>query len=351
MTNLLYRCILNDSVQIYQDEPRQVLLRIYGHSQQQGDMRAQLEIFNQLATSKLGPRLHSSFNGGRLEEYLPSSPLTWAELTDVSISRVIAKKIAAIHKLHVQSLDKNSNWLLEKYNQYNNFFESTRDIPIEFSGDTMESTRKIATELMAIDFKPEIELLAGLFKSSKAPFVFSHNDLHQNNIILLHGTDNDLDNRIVLIDFEYCGYNYRTFDIANHLSEWCFDYNGDDYPNFTASLDRFPSEERQRQFLADYLSEMGPECKDHFGGQSLSESDRIEILFDEMQSLFMASNLLWCIWAINGARTSKIKFGYWEMAKYKWDIYLLCKERFKQRSRAMVCHDDDVLNALQPSRM
>ena len=28
------------------------------------------------------------------------------------------------------------------------------------------------------------------------------------------------DENLVFIDFEYCAYNYRGFDIANHFCEW-----------------------------------------------------------------------------------------------------------------------------------
>lgn len=77
--------------------------------------------------------------------------------------------------------------------------------------------------------------LKNLIHKLETPLVFSHNDLHQNNIILLHSNDehnnlkNDIqricqdlsilsiENRIVLINFEYFNYNYRTFDFANHL--------------------------------------------------------------------------------------------------------------------------------------
>lgn len=341
MTNLLYLCSLDHSIKTEKNEPRQALLRIYG--QPRGDIEDQLEIFNQLANANLGPRLYSSFDEGRLEEYFPSNPLSWTELTDDNISKVIAKKIAAIHKLNVRCLDRNTDWLLDKYNYYNQFIESSRSIPIEFSDDTTDSTKAIARQMMAIDFKLEIEYLSKLFEASKAQVVFSHNDLHQNNIILLHDSDNDLYNRIVLIDFEYCSYNYRTFDIANHLSEWCFDYNGDDYPYFTASIEKFPSETKQRQFLAEYISELESNNQDissAISDPSLSQVDRLESLYNEMQPFFMGSNLLWAIWAIRGARKSKIKFGYWEMAKYKWDIYLMCKKQYESKFSTNNCNEN-----------
>lgn len=349
MTNLLYRCALTEDVKLYQDEPRQVLLRFYGPSSCNIDV--QVKIFNQLADAGLGPRLYSTFDKGRFEEYLPSSPLSWSQQADEQISRVIAKKIAAIHRLDVLELDRTPNWLVDNYRQFYDSFTQKRTL--EFDTDTLDSTRNIAQKMMTIDFNVEIDYLTRLFKSSSVPLVFSHNDLHQNNIIFMHQNNRSLDDRVVLIDFEYCSYNYLTFDLANHLSEWCFDYVGDRYPNFNFSIDRFPSDERQRQFLTDYLLGFNEsqEHRERIFGSSLSDGDIIDLLYDDMQTFLMASNLLWCMWAIRSALTSKIKFGYWEMSKSKWDVYLLCKRRFQARTRQNEpSHLNDSIK-LQPSRM
>lgn len=326
MTNLLYRCALNDDVQLCHDEPRQVLLRIYGPSK--CNIAVQVNIFKQLARAGLGPNLYSTFDEGRFEEYLPSEPLTHSQLTDDDISRVIAEKIAAIHKLNVHELEKTPNWLIDNLRQmYDNVLAAKRNGGLTFSGETLESTKDIARQMMAIDFKLEIDHLEELLSKSQMPLVFSHNDLHQNNIILLHDTKMSLDERVVLIDFEYCSYNYLAFDLANHLTEWCFDYNGDEYPNFNFSITRLPSDEEQLQFITNYIHALDPKLRQQLFDPSLSDSDLAKLLMNEMRPFLMASNLLWCVWAIRSCLTSKIKFGYWEMSKCKWDVYTLCKSR------------------------
>ncbi len=47
------------------------------------------------------------------------------------------------------------------------------------------------------------------------------------------------------IDFEFCGYNYRGFDLANHFSEWMYDYSHKEYPFYRREKAWFPSKERQ----------------------------------------------------------------------------------------------------------
>lgn len=316
MSNLLYRCALSKPSYTNSNVPNEALLRLYGPSH--GDKDLQIEIFNQLAAENLGPSLYASFDEGRFEEYLSSSPLSIAEMTSMEVSKAIAKKLAAVHKLNIENMEKNSDWLMNCYRRYENFISTIRHNPLKFDQDTLDSTKTVARELLNIDFRSEIDFLDALFSNSDAPLVFSHNDLHQNNILLLHDPNRQasLDDPIVLIDFEYSSYNYRTFDIANHLSEWCFDYNTDRYPFFKSSPDLFPPIDKQKQFLCHYITgsdQMGTQQLTNGSYESLD--DRIEALFEEMQPFLLASNLLWTLWAIFNANTSKIKFGFWVSLK------------------------------------
>jgi choline/ethanolamine kinase len=79
--------------------------------------------------------------------------------------------------------------------------------------------------------------------------MFCHNDMQEGNILLCCGdmTDEEAlqDPHLVLIDFEYCSYNYRGFDLANHFLEWMYDYTNSTYPYFTVNKNNFPTREQQ----------------------------------------------------------------------------------------------------------
>lgn len=47
---------------------------------------------------------------------------------------------------------------------------------------------------------------------------------------------------LMIIDFEYCAYNYRGFDIANHFLEWTFDYTNEQFPFFYHNKSHYPTE-------------------------------------------------------------------------------------------------------------
>ena len=84
-----------------------------------------------------------------------------------------------------------------------------------------------------------------------SPLVFCHNDLQCGNILLREDADSldSVDDAIVIIDYEFCSYNYRAFDIANHFCEWMFDYDHKAWPFYHCEPDKFPSKEKQVTIL------------------------------------------------------------------------------------------------------
>ena len=56
--------------------------------------------------------------------------------------------------------------------------------------------------------RSEVEALKKSFADRTVDVVFCHNDALAGNIMCMQGS------KILLIDFEYGGFNYRSFDIA-----------------------------------------------------------------------------------------------------------------------------------------
>lgn len=378
MSNQLFRCSLPESTILTNGEPSQILLRIYGDQSRNCDMSIQLEIFSLLSSRELGPKLYGNFDDGRLEEFLPATSLTSEELMDSEISSIIAKKIATVHSLDVP-IDRNSTWLTERLDEWSEFLVNLGGA-IRFADGLSQSTKEIARKLLAIDFVREIKFLRGILAGTRSPIVFSHNDLHQGNILLAKYSKRrpTLEERIVLIDFEYCSYNYRAYDIANHFCEWCFEYDTLDYPHFEFYEDRFPSKSAQRNFIKNYVDQRRklkslsrrnsqPLSRNGLIINNKSDDNRIggiggcgdkssvngrcdfncsttsngtnnnnkldreeDIILDEIKPFLMAANLLWTLWCIKSAHSSTIKFGYWEHAMARWKMYSSFKSLYSE---------------------
>ncbi|EAA12861.4 AGAP007957-PA [Anopheles gambiae str. PEST] len=127
---------------------------------------------------------------------------------------------------------------------------------------------------------------------------------------------------LMIIDFEYCAYNYRGFDLANHFLEWTFDYTNTQSPYFYHKLDQYPTAEQQEKFITQYLSHLSPPMED-----GLEIGDQVEQVRREVQCFTMASHLFWSLWAIVNVY-QEIEFGYME--------YAVC--RLKQYQQAKQCY-------------
>ncbi|CAB0016889.1 unnamed protein product [Nesidiocoris tenuis] len=274
LSNILYHVQLNHPSE--STRPKQVLLRLYGQTQCEGALEnliTESVIFTLLSERKIGPKLFGIFPGGRIEEYIPASPLKPEEMSDPQVNPLVAETIAAVHCMNVP-INKEPRWIW----------------------DTIQRSH---------------------LSKVPSPVVFCHNDLQQGNI-LRHNTCPE---KIVIIDFEYCAYNYRGFDLANHFIEWTYDYNQPKHPYFGAFKDRYSSPQQMKKFIEVYLQALF--ARDTH--QSKLEVNNVKTIMKEIKHYTLASHLLWGVWAIVQSRVSKITFGYCEYAHERLTSYYKLK--------------------------
>lgn len=352
LSNFLYLCALPDGKQNSRDEPRNVLLRIYGRILQGQDALVQESVmFAILAERMLGPKLYGVFPQGRLEEYIPSRRLRTAELALPQVSVEIATKLARFHEMKMP-FNKEPKWLFSTMKSY-----MEQVMLLEFPKEPQARKFK---HLMSFNLPHEMEVLGNLLAATPSPVVFCHNDCQEGNILLLEDEVKANEDKLMIIDFEYCSYNYRGFDIGNHFCEWTYDYTHDVWPFFTANLDKYPNREQQLHFLRHYLAETqagnhmngcssAPENHVGGGGQNdVSGGGRLggrsadsaglpnasgdtavlEAMLVEVNRFALASHFFWGLWSILQAHMSTIQFGYLDYALARFEAYFKQKEVF-----------------------
>lgn len=62
-----------------------------------------------------------------------------------------------------------------------------------------------------------------------------------------HTSSDNSEPDMIIIDFEYCAYNYRGFDLANHFIEWTLDYTNKEFPFYYHRQNQYPTVEQQVQ--------------------------------------------------------------------------------------------------------
>ncbi|XP_063053537.1 choline kinase alpha [Engraulis encrasicolus] len=334
LSNMLFLCALPEHIPSVGDEPRNVLLRIYGailqmscnkgepgqsnkenHFQGAEAMVLESVMFAILAERELGPRLYGIFPQGRLEQFVPSRKLDAEDLSIPSISAEIAEKVAKFHGMRMP-FNKEPKWLFGTMEKY-----MTQVLSLTF---VRESHIRKANRLMSYNLPQEMENLKTLLEATHSPVVFCHNDCQGGNILLLSGREDSDRQKLMLIDFEYSSYNYRGFDIGNHFCEWMYDYSHDKPPFFKVNAKNYPTKAQQLHFFGHYLSE----CDKGFA--NLSSADQLKLkekMVDEVNRFALASHFFWGLWAMIQARISTIEFGYMEYAVTRFDAYYELKKK------------------------
>ncbi|MEQ2257267.1 hypothetical protein ILYODFUR_033022 [Ilyodon furcidens] len=151
LSNLLYLCSLPEHVPCLGEEPRQVLLRVYGAILQGVDsLVLESVMFAILAERTLGPKLYGIFPEGRLEQYLPNTRMRTEQLSDPVISAEIATKLAHFHDM-VMPFNKEPKWLFGTIDKY-----MDQVMKIHFVRDTHVKKYK---KLMKFDLPAELKSL------------------------------------------------------------------------------------------------------------------------------------------------------------------------------------------------
>ena len=73
LTNYLYLCSLPKDLPLLRNEPRRVLIRVYGDIVDQKQRFYEGVIFTLLSERGYGPKNYGVFYSGRIEEYIPVS--------------------------------------------------------------------------------------------------------------------------------------------------------------------------------------------------------------------------------------------------------------------------------------
>lgn len=309
-SNTLYRCSLPENIAKISKIPGQILLRIYGPIQDDPNVVvAEAVTFMLLSERRLGPKLYGLFQGGRLEEFIPSHSLSSDEMR--LYAHLIAQELAKIHALNVpvrkvpDLVNTNmTKWLID-----------VEDVLQNDQGKYFLSLN---------EYRKEIEWLTTEMAKTKSPAVYCHNDLQGGNVLYREDITQNGNPNLVLIDFEFGGYNYRGFDFANHFCEWCFDYGTMEYPHFQMKMDKFPTRQEQIDFFTIYLDQLSKE------GVLLKRppDEEIEIMLREINIFVCSVHLFWNLWSAKMCLTSSYAFVHREHGKTRKMLYQKSKEQY-----------------------
>ena len=227
--------------------------------------------------------VYATLSNGLICSYLDGRPIDVPMMADPVISDQVAKSLGQMHRVNYHEIG-----------HYNIIFDRIQNFIDKIDPDYINNGEKIDLDDLQRKFENirnnlEVEL-------STSPILLCHNDLLSGNI-LWDGS------KIGFVDYEYSGYTWAEFDLANHFNEWC---------GFELDLYRFPKEEQQKRFIKIYLKNLIQEEPDF---------ELIEQWYQKINLILPLSHLFWGCWSYFQAVNSSVQFPYFEYAK--WRIALI----------------------------
>lgn len=298
--------ITNTLILVEYSSTSKVLLRVFG-AEGMIDRDIENATFAALAKSDIAPGYWGRFANGRVESFLNGMrPLQVREMGEhgrniaVALARMhrdfsVPSELEEFHPIHKPSLWTQLEEWLKQATAALGKFKTKRD-----------SDKAASLNLPTL--AEELHWLRGTQIPKGAQVVFCHNDLLAANILI-----NEIDGSIQLIDFEYGGINYSTFDIANHFNEYAGGPPHDPFPNY----EWLPDSKRREEFIRQYLTT--------FLNQTPTD-DVVERMLQELDGFLLVNHLYWGLWAVNQAFAEGCgEFDYMEYAVNRFKQYAIRK--------------------------
>ncbi|KAK0729950.1 kinase-like domain-containing protein [Lasiosphaeris hirsuta] len=261
-------------------QPTKVLLRIYGPQVEHLiDRETELSVLRRLARKKIGPRLLGTFLNGRFEQFFNAATLTPANLREPETSKQIAKRMRELHDgvdLLEEERDQGpavwknwDKWLsqAERTVQYvdQQILSGNPGVP-RGPGSAWKGRGLICGvewpvfKAMVEKYRKFLDDHYGNPKEIRQKLVFAHNDTQYGNILRIRPDDEkspllvpaNEHKQLVVIDFEYAAANLPGYELANHFSEWTYNYH-DPIAPYACDTSKYPTLEQQHRFIRAYV--------------------------------------------------------------------------------------------------
>ena len=263
-------------------------IRLFGlNSHEVIDREAEKTIMMSLSKSNLGPPLYATFENGCIYGFVAGFVPTRQALIEGRYDALVAKELGRWH---------GSQTLAN--------VDADQQLKIwEILQEWVQKVEKIMPSAEEFDFSLAVSLLSSLreriYHNDEHSIGFCHNDLLPGNLIVKPCGN------ITFIDVEYAGLNYHLFDVANHFSERCMDYD-----QVQIEPHHFPSIELQKDFFKHYLV--------HRDGTEATDEE-IDAYIKELPYFAALSNIYWSFWGIIQA-SSSTDFDYVKFSRLRLDL-------------------------------
>jgi len=320
-------------------KPRTVIYRKFGHGAAICDRERENYVLKGLARNKIAPKFYGGTEEYRVEKFMDAKELTPDDMSDASIRKRISRLVADLHNMEFEKLEKKA--LVEE------ILKEESDFVKQFKKKAGEDCfppieQKFVKDIMKLVDPEEMSFLKKLLPHNQDSIVFSHNDLHSQNFMVLKENK-----KMNLIDYEYSNYNVRGIDIANLFTETMFEYDTAEHPHYTCDEAKFPNDQVLLEFIQYYLF-LRKFSKEEFDLDHImeKESHRDEYvkekhdikafkqeaneLLKEVKVARLYTHYFWSLWGVIKSHQEDVEFDYVHYAYKRFEIYQHIKKELQE---------------------
>lgn len=315
-------------------EPRKVLVRIFADTSKIINQRKERAIFTEVGNQGMGPRVLAESDGFRIEEFFDSRLLTNFELRNRRLMQNFSEILCDFH--YNKGLDaqlmkvekKEKPFILGVLDDWLQMFRQEYDMYCKMT--TLPENRKVLEEMRFLLSPQFVDEFTSLLPKGTPELVVSHNDIHEGNILQMSKQRT----KLVLIDYEYCNYNYRGFDLSLYVTESAFDYTYPVYPYCKIYEDNRLDMDEVTFLCECYLKRYYEKYYRGSEGYEKFKAFELPKLIDEVLRLEPLNNVMWAMWGITTIHWNELtpekekdlwNYGF---AKNKYDVYTKLKSQF-----------------------
>ncbi|CAD8179736.1 unnamed protein product [Paramecium octaurelia] len=265
LTNITYK-----AQAMIDTTPQTLLFREFGNAEGFVDSQQERIIFKSISDLDLGPQQLECGDRWRMEEFVkdgvhPNNQ----KMADANFQFKSMGVLQKFHQMEIPISNDGSSLILKKTiseEMKENAIKKIekRHLYTDVELKQLECLERFITNQDEFNYLNEMTQ-----KENHEELKFCHNDLNQLNIF----NTSKKDKEIIFIDYEYCSYNYPSYDIANFLNESAINYQHEEAPFYVLEEDNFNTAPIQAHFLAlSYI--LNKEC-------TQMEIDQIQKLINE----------------------------------------------------------------------
>lgn len=202
-------------------------------------------VFYAVGLAGLGPKLHGSFDGGRVEEFIPSHMLREVDYEERPETVLeLARKLARYHSLDLP-ISKKRHQILDACES----LYQQRDL-VEFRKLTNHLGIMDISLCEQFDAKSEIDWLRKAENVIGGRIVTISGDINKNNILVRDKPDK-FGERVMMIDYELTTRDYRGRDLGQLFIFRIFEM----VDGLFSLIGDYPDESWRRLIITEYLKE------------------------------------------------------------------------------------------------